>query len=94
MQDSIFEFYNPKYFVAFGITDNITPYQWLVSYVASYSITFDMLYNADDVINAYGAYFVPTYVLIDTEGRIRFRGSEYYFDRISELKEIINGLIQ
>lgn len=94
MQDSIAATYSTEAVVVLGLARNITPYQWLVDYVAQQGITFDMLYAADAVVQMYGAYGDPTYVLIDKQGQIRLRESAFYSYRIRELKMIIQELIQ
>jgi hypothetical protein len=80
--------------VVLGLARNITTYQWLINYVAQNRITFDMLYNADEVVEMYGAYSDPTYVLIDKDGQIRLRESAYYSYRIMELIILIQQLIE
>lgn len=94
MQDSVVEKFKTEDVVVFGLVRNITTHQWLVSYVAQNGISFDMLYNADEVIEMYGAYADPTYVLIDKQGQIRLRDSDYYFFRINELIILIQQLIE
>jgi len=94
VQDSIVEKFKPEAVVVLGLARNITPYQWLVDYVAQQGITFDMLYFADDVVEMYGAYSDPTYVLIDKLGQIRLREEAYYFYRIHELVVLIRQLIE
>ena len=94
MQDSIVEKFKPEDVVVFGLTRDETTYQWLVDYVAQQGISFDMLYYADEVFEMYGAYSVPTYVLIDKQGQIRLRESAYYSYRIQELIILIQQLIE
>lgn len=94
MQTSIVEKFNPEDVVVLGFARNITTYQWLINYVAQNRITFDMLYNADEVVEMYGAYSDPTYVLIDKDGQIRLRESAYYSYRIMELIILIQQLIE
>ncbi len=94
MQDSIAKQFKPEDVVVLGLARNITPYQWLVDYVAQRGITFDMLYSADEVVRMYGAYADPTYVLIDKQGQIRLRESAYYSYRIQELVVLIQQLIE
>lgn len=94
MQDSIVAKYSTAAVVVLGLARNITPYPWLVDYVAQQGITFDMLYSADAVVQMYGAYGDPTYVLIDKQGQIRLRESAFYWYRILELNMIIQQLIQ
>jgi len=94
VQTSIVEKFNPEDVVVLGLARNITTYQWLVNYVAQNRITFDMLYNADEVVEMYGAYSDPTYVLIDKDGQIRLRESAYYSYRIMELIILIQQLIE
>lgn len=94
MQTSIVEKFKPEDVVVLGLARNITTYQWLVNYVAQNRITFDMLYNADEVVEMYGAYSDPTYVLIDKDGQIRLRDSAYYSYRIMELIILIQQLIE
>ncbi|MCU0643277.1 MAG: hypothetical protein MUC94_03365 [bacterium] len=94
MQTSIVEKFNPENVVVLGLARNITTYQWLINYVAQNRITFDMLYNADEVVEMYGAYSDPTYVLIDKDGQIRLRESAYYSYRIMELIILIQQLIE
>ncbi len=94
MQTSIVEKFKPEDVVVLGLTRNITTYQWLINYVAQNRITFDMLYNADEVVEMYGAYSDPTYVLIDKDGQIRLRESAYYSYRIMELIILIQQLIE
>ncbi|MCK5454606.1 MAG: hypothetical protein KAJ16_09600 [Calditrichia bacterium] len=48
-----------------------------------------MLYNADEVVDSYGAYLDPTYVLIDKEGRIRLRKDGFYYSFSPELSDLI-----
>ncbi len=71
----------------------MTTKEWLLSYTASNSINFDMLYDADDAFNAYGAVEVPAYVIIDQNGQIVFRDSEYYFYRTQVFTDIIDNLL-
>ena len=94
MQDSIVEKFNPEEVVVFGLARNITTHQWLSNYVAQNSISFDMLSNADEVSERYGAYIDPTYILIDKQGQIRLRDNEFYFFRINELVILIQQLIK
>ncbi|MDZ7264031.1 MAG: hypothetical protein ONB16_05560 [candidate division KSB1 bacterium] len=94
MEDSIAQRFNPEDVVVLGLARNLTPYQWLVDYVAQRGITFDMLYSADLVVAMYGAYGDPTYVLIDQLGQIRLRESAYYAYRIQELISLIQQLIK
>lgn len=94
MQDSIVEKFKAEEVVVLGLVRNITSHQWLVDYVAQHEITFDMLYNADEVAEMYGAYFDPTYVLIDKQGQIRLRDSNYYSFKISELVGYIKQLLE
>jgi hypothetical protein len=94
VQDSIVEKFKPEDVIVLGLTRNITPYQWLVDYVANNGISFDMLYYADAVVALYGAYSDPTYVLIDKDGQIRLRESAYYSFRIQELITLIQQLIK
>ncbi len=94
MQDSIVEKFKPEEVVVLGLARNYTPYQWLVDYVAQQGITFDMLYFADSVVEMYGAYGDPTYVLIDRQGQIRLRDANYYAFRIQELVSLIKQLIE
>ena len=68
---------------------NDTPYDWLVEYTGRKNITFDMLYNADGVVDSYGAFLDPTYVLIDKEGRIRLRKDGFYYSFSPELADLI-----
>ena len=42
----------------------------------------------------YGAYNVPTYVLIDKQGQIRLRESAYYSYRMQDLIILIQKLIE
>jgi len=93
VQDSIVEKFNSHDIVIFGLTRNETSYQWLVEYVAQNGINFEMLYHADEVFDVYGAYSDPTYVLIDKQGQIRLRNSDYYFYRIHELINLIRELL-
>jgi hypothetical protein len=60
-----------------------------VDYTGQKGITFDMLYNADEVVGSYGAFLDPTYVLIDKEGRIRLRKDGFYYSFSSELADLI-----
>ncbi len=94
MQDSIVAKFNPKEVVVLGLARDITPYQWLVNYVAQQGVTFDMLYNANEVVEMYGAYSDPTYVLIDKQGQIWLRDEAYYSYRIQDLVVLIEQLIQ
>lgn len=94
MQDSIVDKFKPEDVVVLGLARNITTHQWLSNYIAQNDISFDMLYNADEVIEMYGAYIDPTYVLIDKQGQIRLRDSNYYFFRIQELMTLIQQLIE
>ncbi len=94
VQDSIVEKFKPEEVIVLGLTRNITTHVWLSNYVAENGISFDMLYNADEVIEMYGAYIDPTYVLIDKQGQIRLRDSEFYFFRINELIDLIQQLIE
>jgi hypothetical protein len=94
VQTSIVEKFKPEDVVVLGLARNITTYQWLINYVAQNRITFDMLYNADEVVEMYGAYSDPTYVLIDKDGQIRLRESAYYSYRIMELIILIQQLIE
>ena len=49
-----------------------------------------MLYNADEVVDLYGAFLDPTYILIDKEGRIRLRKNGFYYSSSSkELDDLI-----
>jgi hypothetical protein len=83
--------------MVFGLARNDTPYGWLVNYVGQKGITFDMLYHADEVVNLYGAYLDPTYVLLDREGRIRLRKDGFYYsygDEINKLILFIQQLIE
>lgn len=78
----------------FGLTPHEDPYQQLKEYVAAKKISFDMLYNADAVFDAYGVTGEPTHVLIDQEGQIRFRADNtFYFFRISQLIAEIKKII-
>jgi hypothetical protein len=94
VQDSIVKKFKPEDVVVLGLARNVTTYQWLINYVAQNRITFDMLYNADEVVELYGAYSDPTYVLIDKDGQIRLRESSYYSHRIMELIILIQQLIE
>lgn len=94
MQDSIVEKFNNQELTVFGLVRNETSYDWLVNYVNERNITFDMLYQADEVFAAYGVYQDPTYVLLDRDGQIRFREGDYYSYRISELINYIQLLIE
>jgi peroxiredoxin len=94
VQDSIVEKFKPEDVVVFGLTRDETTYQWLVDYVAQQGISFDMLYYADEVFEMYGAYSVPTYVLIDKQGQIRLRESAYYSYRMQDLIILIQKLIE
>jgi hypothetical protein len=94
VQDSIVKKFKPEDVVVLGLARNVTTYQWLINYLAQNRITFDMLYNADEVVEIYGAYSDPTYVLIDKEGQIRLRESAYYSFRIQELITLIQQLIE
>ncbi len=94
MQDSIVEKFKTEDVVVLGLVRNITPYQWLVDYVAKNNITFDMLYQADEVVEMYGSYIDPTYVLIDRQGQIRLREEAFYFYRINELVALIQQLVE
>jgi len=94
VQDSIVKKFKPEDVVVLGLARNVTTYQWLINYVAQNRITFDMLYNADGVVELYGAYSDPTYVLIDKDGQIRHRESAYYSYRIIELIILIQQLIE
>jgi len=94
VQDSIVNKFNPGDVIVLGLARNITSYQWLVNYVAQKRITFDMLYYADEVVELYGAYIDPMYVLIDQQGQIRLREGAYYSHRIQELITLIQQLIE
>jgi hypothetical protein len=94
VQDSVVEKIKSEEVAVFGITRNETSQQWLVQYVAQNSITFDMLYQADEIFQMYGAYSDPTYVVIDKQGQIRLRESAYYSYRIQELTNLIKQLIE
>lgn len=94
MEDSIAKKFDPHDVVVLGLARNSTPYQWLADYVAQRGITFDMLYSADPVVEMYGAYGDPTYVLIDQLGQIRLRESAYYSFRIQELIWLIKQLLE
>ena len=93
MQDSIVGRWGPEDLIVFGLLRNETSYEWLVNYVQEKSITFDMLYNADEVFQLYGVYEDPTYVVIDREFQIRFRDSDYYAFRINELITVVQELL-
>ena len=93
VQNEIFEKYSPDTAVVLGLTRNETSKEWLLDYTTINSITFDMLYNASVVFEAYGALDDPTYVIIDGDGRLVFRASKYYFYRMHELTAIIDDLI-
>jgi len=94
VQDSIEEKFDDQDVVVLGLVRNITSYEWLVSYVSERSITYDMLYHADEVFAAYGVFQDPTYILLDRQGQIRFRSSEYYSHRISELVNLVHQLVE
>jgi len=94
VQDSIVNKFSTDRIVVFGLTPNEDPYHKLKEYVADKKITFDMLYNADEVFDAYGVNEEPTHVLIDKEGQIRFRADNtFYFFRISILIAEIQKII-
>ena len=94
MQDSLVEKFSSEDIVFFGLTPNEDSRQDIIDYVTENGITFDMLYNADEVIDSYGIYEEPTTVLLDREGQIRFRVDNIYWYRISELIMIIQQLIE
>ena len=94
MQDSIVEKLKPEDVAVLGLARNITPNQWLMDYAAQKGITFDLLYQADEVVTMYGAYSDPTYVLIDKQGQIWLREEAYYSYRIHELVVLIRKLIE
>lgn len=93
VQNEIFEKYSSGPVTVLGLARNITSKQWLIDYTAQQSIAFDMLYNASEVCNAYGAVEDPTYVIIDGEGRLVFRDSGYYYYRMNVLTAVIDDLI-
>lgn len=93
MQYSIFNSYSADTLAVFGLAQNETPVDWLNDYVASFGISFDMLYQADDVLEMYGVYYVPTYIVIDAEGQIRFRTSNYISFGNTELMDKIQQLV-
>ena len=94
MQDSLVEKFSSEDIVFFGLLPNKDAHQDIVDYVTENGITFDMLYNADEVIDSYGAHNEPTTVLLDREGQIRFRVDNVCFHRTSELIMIIQQLIE
>jgi hypothetical protein len=77
----------------FGLAPKKTTLEWLNEYVRQEAVTFDMLYNADEVFAAYGIYEEPTYIVIDKKGLVRFRDDQYYFYRINELIDRIQPLL-
>ena len=90
VQDSIVEQFQIADVIVFGLVRNNTPYNWLVNYTLQRGITFDMLYNADEVVELYGAFLDPTYILIGKDGRIRLRKNGFYYSSSSkELDDLI-----
>jgi len=94
VQNSIANYYSADTLTVLGLVKNETPIDWLTEYVASFGITFDMLYQADEVFQMYGVYYEPTYIVIDAEGQIRFRSSDYISFGNTELMEKIQQLVE
>ena len=55
----------------------------------------DILYNGDEVFQAYGVHGEPTHIVLDKQGQIRLRAdNSFYFYRINELVDLIQELVQ
>jgi len=93
IQNEIFEKIDPDSAVVLGLARNSASKEWLIGYAAQHTVTFDLLYNADEICSAYGALLDPTYAIIDGEGRLVFKDSGYYFYRMSKLVTAFNDVI-